>query len=123
MKAKDLSSVALAFLGDAIHTLFIRENVLKGKQYNINKYNSICSKFCSAKHQAKVLDEIEDILTEEEKDVVRRARNFKTNQKAKNASLQEYKKATSYEALIGHLHLTGQEEKLNKVLEASFKED
>lgn len=123
VEVKNLSPIVLAFIGDAVHTLFVRENVLFAHTFNPNKYNSYCSKFCSAISQAKVLDELKDTLTQQEKDIVRRARNFKTNNVAKNASLEEYKKSTSFEALIGFLHLTNQNERLQEFLAKSIKEE
>lgn len=123
LEIKNLSPIVLAFIGDAVHTLFVRENVLFSHAFNPNQYNSYCSKFCSAISQAKVLDEIKNDLTLEECDVVRRARNFKTNNVAKNASLEEYKKSTSFEALIGYLHITNQKERLQEFLTKSIREE
>lgn len=123
METKNLSPIVLAFIGDAVHTLFVRESVLFSHSFNPKQYNSYCSKFCSAIRQAKVLDEIKESLTTDEQDVVRRARNFKTNNVAKNASLEEYKKSTSFEALIGYLHITNQKERLQEFLSKSISEE
>ena len=94
--AKNLSPVVLAFVGDAVHTLFVRQSVLFSHDFTANQYNKYCAKFCSAVWQAKVLDQLKSSLSEEEQDIVRRARNFKTNNTAKNASIEEYKKSTSF---------------------------
>ena len=118
-----MSPVVLAFIGDAVHTLFVRQSVLFSHSFNPNKYNSYCSRFCSAVSQAKVLDQIKENLSSEEEDIVRRARNYKTNNIAKNASIEEYKKATSFEALIGYLHITNQKERLEEILNISLKEE
>lgn len=117
----ELSPVALAFLGDGVHTLFVREYVLSDHDYTLKNYNKICSKFCSAIWQSKVLDKLKISLDEEEQNVVRRARNSKTNNIAKSASLEEYKKATSFEALVGWLYLNKKTERLNQILEFSIK--
>lgn len=121
IQLKNLSPVVLAYIGDAVHTLFVRQSILILGELVIDKYNKICSKYCSAVWQAKVLDNIFEILTDEEKDIIRRGRNYKTNNVAKNATLQEYKKATSLECLIGFLHLTEQKERLNQILALSIK--
>ncbi len=79
------------------------------------------SKFCSAVWQAKVLDEIRNTLTENENEIIRKARNSKTNNIAKNTSIEEYKKATSLEALIGFLYLNRDEKRLEEILTCCLK--
>ena len=61
-------------------------------------------------------------MTEEEQDIARRARNSHIHTKAKNFSYAEYIHATALEALIGYLHLTGQNERLNQILSLSLEE-
>lgn len=113
----------MAFVGDGVHTLFVRQSVLSSHDYTINQYNKYCSKYCSAKWQAKVLDRLMVTLNQQEQDIVRRARNYKTNHVAKNASIEEYKKATSFEALIGYLYLENNQERLQEILQESLKEE
>ena len=74
-------------------------------------------KFVSAKAQCSILKELEEFLTEEEQDIVRRGRNANPHSTAKNADIVEYKYATGFEALIGFLHLSEQKERLNEILE------
>ncbi|MGI5842119.1 MAG: Mini-ribonuclease 3 [Christensenellales bacterium] len=111
----------MAFIGDGVHTLFVRESVMREKELTIKHYNKYCSTFCSAKTQSLVLDSIFNTLTEEEKDVVRRARNAKTNNVAKNSTIEEYKKATSFEALVGFLYLEKRQERLDEILKSSIQ--
>ncbi|MCI9039765.1 MAG: Mini-ribonuclease 3, partial [Clostridia bacterium] len=73
-------------------------------------------KYVKAKAQADILQKLEEILTEEEKDIVRRGRNTQTHHIAKNASVQEYMYSTAFEALIGYLYLTKQDERLSEIL-------
>ena len=115
----ELPPLALAFVGDGIHTMYVRNNIVKTRISKIGDYHSLCAKFCKADCQAKVLDAIMETLTEVECDVVRRARNVKTHNIAKNADGATYKKATSFEALIGYLYLTKQHERMNQILDAS----
>lgn len=117
----DLSPLALAFLGDAIHTVFVRKEVLKGEKDKLNTYNNRAKKYCNAQAQANVLTAIESILTDEEKEVVRKARNCKNKHSAKNFDEKTYNKATSYEALIGWLYLTNQTQRLEKILYLSME--
>ena len=75
------------------------------------------TKYVKASAQADILKELEIQLTEEEQDIVRRARNTQNHHLPKNASVQEYMYATALEGLIGYLYLTGQEIRLNEILE------
>ena len=72
--------------------------------------------YVKAHAQAEVLKKLETDLTEEEKEIVRRGRNTQTHHIAKNASMQDYMYATAFEALIGYLYLTGQEQRLGEIL-------
>ena len=115
-----LSPLALAFLGDAIHTAYVREFVLKEEQnLKITNYHEKAKKFCNAKWQKEILEKILPSLTNEESDIVRRARNSKSKHKAKNFDEEEYKKATAFEALIGYLYLSKQNERLEEMLKIS----
>lgn len=118
----EISPLVLAFLGDSIHTKFVREFVVKSQMGKLNDYNKKASHYCKAKTQAQVLDKIQDSLTKQEQDLVRRTRNAKTNNIAKNSNLMEYKKATCFEALLGWLYLGGQEQRLNEFLNISIKD-
>ncbi len=122
MDIKTLSPLALAYVGDAIHTLFVREKVIKSDIKKLNDYNKTCSRFCRATTQSKVLDKLLDKLDGDELDLVRKARNAKIHHSAKNSSLVDYKKATCFEALIGYLYLTNNKERLNEFLNFSMEE-
>ena len=114
-----MNSLVLAFLGDSVHTLFIREHFIN-QSVTAGSLHRLCSSYCKASAQSEALKKLEPILTEEEKDVVRKARNAKTHDAPKNSSLVEYKRATSFEALVGYLYLTDKArlaEILNKTLE------
>ena len=117
-----ISPLVLAFVGDSVHTMFVRNFVVKSKLEKLNDYNTHSYHYCKAKTQSMLLDKITELLTDEEKDVVRRTRNTKTNNIAKNSNLTEYKKATCFEALIGWLYLGGQEERLNEFLNKSIED-
>lgn len=115
--------LTLAFLGDSVHTLFVREKVLQEACLKMDNYHTKASKFCKAATQAKVLHQILPTLTEEEADIIRRARNAKPKHQAKNASSADYAYATAFEALIGYLYLKGEEKRLQEILEISVKGD
>lgn len=115
---RNFTSLELAFIGDAIHTAFVRKWALLNNDKPINELHKICSKLCSAVFQASVLDLLE--LTDEEKEIVRKARNAKPKHQAKNSGSAEYKKATALEALIGYHFITKNDERLNYLLNKSI---
>ena len=117
----EINPIVLAFIGDAVHTLFVRDMVVKDVNLMVKNSHKNSASFCNNKAQALKLDEVFDVLTKQEQDVVRRARNAKTNNIAKHSNLETYKKSTSYEALIGYLYLIGNYERLNFILK--FKKE
>ena len=114
-----LSPLALAFMGDAIHTAYVRKCVLIRQKNKLNNYHETAKKFCNARHQKEVLEKILPILSEEEQDVVRRARNCHSKHSAKNFDEETYKKATAFEALIGFLYLSQNTQRLDEILKIS----
>ncbi|MBR5439073.1 MAG: Mini-ribonuclease 3 [Clostridia bacterium] len=114
--ALQLSSVTLAFIGDAVHSLYVRKNLVFEKDEKGAVLNKKASDIVRASAQADFIDKILPILNEEEVEVYKRARNTKKGTRAKNATVGEYNKATGFEALVGFLYLTGQKERLNYLL-------
>ncbi len=110
----------LAFIGDSVHTLFVREKVLEQGVNKMDNYNTLASKFCKASTQAKVINALIPLLNEEEHEIVRRGRNAKPKHQAKNASTADYAYATSFEILVGYLYLKGDEKRLNEILNFSI---
>lgn len=115
-KYEELSPLALAFLGDAVHTAYVRKKVLSGQMNKMHNYHTQASKFCNAKWQMQVLEKLLPTLTEEEQNIVRKARNCHSKHTAKNFDEETYKKATAFEALIGYLYLSEKYDRLNEVL-------
>lgn len=110
------SPLVWAYVGDAVFELFIRIELLNKSKAKPNKLHFESIKMVSAKAQTHILEEIENILTDEEKDIVRKGRNSKPKTFAKNASVKEYLKATGFEALIGYLFLIKENERLDEIL-------
>ena len=124
MEAKDAGSLTLAFLGDAVYELFIRERVIaNGSSPKVDVLSHACVKYVNAGSQAKAVKTMidEGFLTEEEVTVVKRARNHRTSTKAKNADPVDYKWATGLEALIGWLKLNRQENRMTEVMEEAAR--
>ena len=116
VNSKDMHSLSLAFLGDAIHSLYVRFALVNCADFKQKDLQKISSSIVCAKNQAKAFDLILPELNEQEIGVVKRARNAKTNNIAKNSSIEEYKKSTAFEALIGYLYLSDEVEKMDKFL-------
>lgn len=110
---REQSPLSLAFVGDAVYSLIVREHFVTSKRYNINTLNKLTVKYVSAKGQFAALKILEDILTEEEKAVVKRGQNASKATVAKHATAEEYRRSTGFEALIGYLELTEQKERIN----------
>ena len=121
-KVKVMQPLVLAMIGDSVQTLFVRTHIAKEFGVKVNKMNKMVSSVVSAGSQFKTFKKIEEGLTEEEQDIARRARNSHIHTKAKNFSYAEYIHATALESLIGYLHLTGQNERLNQILSLSLEE-
>lgn len=121
-KINELSPLVLAFVGDGVHTMYVRNFVVNNSLLKLNDYNKNCANFCKAKTQAMVLDNLTGELTEKEQEIARRARNTKTNNIAKNSNLVEYKKATSFEAIVGYLYLTKNSNRLEYILSKSVED-
>ena len=116
-----LNAIKLAYIGDAVFSLFVREYFLLHSEKNNRDLNKMVNSIVCAKNQAKWLEDVLPSLTEDEKDIVLRARNAHINNKAKNSTLAEYSQATQYEALIGYLYLT-KDKKLDEILNKAVED-
>lgn len=111
-----MSPLTWAYIGDAVYELYIRNKLINETNMKPNKLHIEAIKYVKAKSQAEKLNEIFDSLTEEEQDIVRRGRNTQNHHVPKNSSVEEYMKSTAFEALIGYLYLTEQQERLKEIL-------
>lgn len=114
---REQSPLAMAFVGDAVYTLLIREYIATDKRRPINKLNQLSVKYISAKGQFMALGLISEILTETEQDMVRRGKNASKASVAKHASVEEYRSSTGFECLLGYLKLTGQDERIKYLVD------
>ena len=115
-KANGLNSVVLAFVGDAVYSLFVRERLTFLCDGKAGELNKLAVKEVKATAQAEFVQEILSFLTEEELAVFRRARNAKKTTRARSASVAEYNLSTGFEAVLGYLYLTGETERLDYIL-------
>lgn len=110
----------LAFIGDGVHTLFVREKVIEKINDKMGSYHNSAAYFCKANTQANVLKKLIPLLSDDEIDIVRRGRNAKPKHHAKNASSSDYSYATAFEILIGYLYLRGEQERFDEILNLSL---
>lgn len=120
METEQISPIALAFVGDAVYSLFVRTNLVIASNGEKKDLHARSSRIVNARAQAASLVAIEAELTEEEKDVARRARNAHTHNRAKNASVADYHHSTALEAVFGYLYLKGSTERLEKLMKLSY---
>lgn len=112
-----LSPLTWAYVGDCVYELYIRTKLVNRTNLKPHKLHIETIKYVKAKSQAEQLQKIQDQLTEEEKDIVRRGRNVQNHHLPKNSNVQEYSYATAFEALIGFLYLTKQTKRLKELWE------
>ena len=117
---KTANILVFAFMGDSVYTTYIRSKIVF-TGYKTGKLNYLCNKYVCASGQEKALKYIEEFLTDEEKRICNTARNAHTHNIAKHSTIETYKKATSFEALIGYLYLSKQNERLNYILDYVYK--
>lgn len=117
METNNINILVLAYLGDSVYELYIREKLINKKISSVDELQKNSTKYVSAKSQFQILNKmIEDnFLTNEEIDIVKRGRNYKRDYHPKNTDIITYKYSTGFEALIGYLYLTNKT-RLEKVL-------
>ena len=121
IEVNQMSPLVWAYIGDSVYEQYIRNYLVTNTKYKPHKLHIEATKFVKAAAQAKVLQLLEEDLTEEEKEIVRRTRNTKNHHLPKNSNIQEYMYATAFEGLIGYLHLSNNTNRLNEILELSLK--
>lgn len=119
-EVKLMPPLVWAYIGDCVYELFIRMQLVNTTKLNPHKLHIEAVKYVKAKAQAETLTRIYDELSKEEKDIVRRGRNAQNHHLPKNAELVDYTYSTAFEALIGYLYLTKQDNRLNEILEKCY---
>lgn len=115
-----ISSLALAYVGDAVFSLRIRERLLSVGVDKVRVLHALGARMVSAHLQAAALHEIQDRLTEQEADVVRRGRNAAIRV-PRNVSVAEYRSSTGFEALLGYLYFGGEMNRLDELMEQAIR--
>ena len=114
---------ALAYIGDARHSLYVRTMLVKTGISKSGELNEKSLAYVTAEAQARAYSKIEELLLEDEKEVFRRAYNSTHLNKPKRASGKDYRTATGFEAVIGMLCYIGDEERINALLFEAYREN
>lgn len=120
---KTQSTPSLAYLGDAVLELLVRERLLEMGYTTSKALNQNALKFVRASAQAAAMERITPLLTEEEQGAFRRGRNIGHTNTPKSATVAEYRSATGMEALFGHLHATGQHARIRELFENAYPKE
>jgi ribonuclease-3 family protein len=119
---RNYSGQALAYIGDSIFDLLIKDFFVRKTSMQTEKYHKVVTGIVKAVNQAALIDELieENLLTDIEVDVYKRGRNSSVHTKAKNATMGEYKKATGFEAVLGYNYMKGERERLDFFVERAL---
>lgn len=118
MGINEINILSLAYLGDSVYEVKIRELLINSKIYKVNDIQTVATSFVSAKNQCKYINYFIDnnLLSEEELDYVKRGRNAKVYSHPKNTDIVTYKWATGFESLFGYLYLSKNEKRIEELL-------
>ncbi|GMA48226.1 Mini-ribonuclease 3 [Tetragenococcus muriaticus] len=114
---KQLNGLALAYVGDAIYEVYIRDHLIATGRTQPKQLHHFATQYVSAKAQAFLIQQMldEQILQEEEEKYYRRGRNSKSHTIAKNTDIKTYRMSTGFESVMGYLHLSKQTQRLDEL--------
>ena len=122
-RPESLNPLTLAYIGDAVYELYVREHIICEGEMSPGKMNRAAVGQVRAEAQSALVRRLEPLFTEEEADIYRRGKNAKSHTHAKHASLADYHRATGLEAVLGYLYLMGNQERLHQLLTEGAKKD
>lgn len=120
MDLREMSTPALAYLGDCVLELCVREHLVSSGLSTSRHLNAEALHFVRASAQAEAMKKLFPILTEEEEAFFKRGRNIGHTNVPKNATVSDYRTATGMEVLFGYLHVSGQKERINELFSAAY---
>ena len=120
VRPEDLPVLALAYIGDAVYELAVRERLIGAGLVKVNELHSETVKYVNAGAQARALRGLEGMLGEDEASIVRRGRNAKSPHTPRSAGVIEYRRSTALECLIGYLYLKGDTARLDEIITAAL---
>ena len=118
MDINTINIITLAYLGDAIYEVYIRESLIKKGIIKVDDLQKEAISYVSAKGQANILNNLLEskTLTSDEIEIVKRGRNYKRTTHPKNTDILTYKQSTGFESLIGYLYLSNKQDRLKEIL-------
>jgi len=122
MDFSQYGALALAYMGDCVYEIKIREYLMRQANMPVNMLHKKAKGYVSAAAQSGFADKILPLLTEEEEGVFHRGRNAKPHTTPKNMTLADYKKATGLEALFGYLYLSDNTARIDELMEIILNE-
>ena len=117
------SVAALAYLGDAAYSLFVRRMLIEDGYERSGELNRLSLEYVTAERQAALMRRIEPMLVEDERDVFRRAANSTHLNRPRHASIADYRYATGFEAVLGMLVWIGDHERMDEILDFARRQD
>ena len=123
METRLISPLNLAYVGDSIMDLIVRTELVKEANEPVHMLHKKASAIVNAENQSRMAGILEPLFTEEEAAIYRRGRNAKSATHAKNASIQDYRRATGLEAVFGYLYLKGDYERLMELYRAGREQN
>ncbi|MBP3433674.1 MAG: ribonuclease III [Clostridia bacterium] len=122
-EAVQFNPVVLAFLGDAVYSLWVREKLVRSGAGKAAEFQRAAAKVESARGQSAFLERVFPLFTEREEEIYRRGRNAKKATKSKHATPAEYNRSTGFEAVLGYLYLTGDQARIEELLSLTDEDD
>lgn len=121
-KPAQYSPLVLAYIGDAVYEVYVRNRVIEEHEdMPAYKLHRLSVEYVKAHAQSRSMQVLEPLLTEEELAVYKRGRNAKSSTVPKNADLTDYRRATGFETLVGWLHLSMKEQRLKEIMSTAFE--
>ena len=121
INADQYSPLTLAYMGDCAYEIVIRTLLVHKGNTHVDRLNKRASNLAKAATQSQIIGVIQESLTEEELTIYKRGRNAKSYTSAKNASINDYRRATGFEALIGWLYLKGEFDRMTALIRLGFE--
>lgn len=122
VNVKEYGTLSLAYLGDAVFELLVREKILKDNKVTVNKMHKQAREYVKAESQSKMYKKIEDSLSEKELEILKRGRNAKSYTSPKNGSITDYRHATGLETLFGYLFIEGDIDRILQIFSECIKD-
>lgn len=121
-KPSQYSPLVLAYIGDSIYEVYVRSRVIREHEdMPAYKLHRLTIEYVKAHAQSNSMEILEPVLTEAELAVYKRGRNAKSATVPKNADLTDYRRATGFEALVGWLYLSGENERLDEIMKIAYE--